>query len=199
MKLLLFPLLLILITLFIPTATATHSNSTTITFDKNSYEFGDDMLLTVQLTQPWESDAGSNTSIAIGTVNVLEGSYIRTYDFNHTTGIALINHTLNYMELDHTKPMRLNAHFITMHENAPNIYSPIFHTSPNTYNVTLNSDHQSIVLDYTRNRDYILTYLSDIDSLINSLMDQIIQLNNTIISQQTNIDYLNNTITTHHP
>lgn len=200
MKLLIISLILVLVvSLSIPTVLATHPDVMTITFDKESYDFGDEVIVNAQLIPPFDSPA-KPINIAIITTNTgwLLNPNLTGVSFDEITGNILLDpFFINYTKLDHTQPMTFQGRIVTYTESITPGYPLAFestHHYGQIYNMTLQSDFESNVMDYTQNREYLkssidnlLSSLSNTISLINSLNNQIIQLNNTVIFLQSQI------------
>lgn len=194
-------LLILSVGLISNSAFADHPNSVNLTFDKESYDFGDTIFITAQAISPWESTEGRDTRISVNFKNLDNGV---TYNYhvystiNDETGIAhleflIISENFKTGTITTTASIRI-AELIDWPTGGKRVMSSS-HPDPQIYNLNLNTDLISGTIQNLKNVKALDATTKDNTTNINSQKLDFDNFKKTFDEMNGLLIALNNTVT----
>jgi len=175
-----------------------HPDPVELTFNQEEYEFGDTMIITGTLPEPWEDIENCETKAAIDP-DIFPNESTTNIDEN---GQFSFTYYLNSSEL-HLRPFSAYSIFTTHYESdlRPGYCIDIRHETIKYFNSTLNSDHYSTLLQHMKDIPIVnSTAQSNLEAMntmhddMNLMHDEMNLMHDDMTFLDTKITSLNNTI-----
>ncbi len=177
-----------------------HPDPIKLTFNQESYEYGDTIIITAQLKAPFESVSSSpGTNLNIEFSNNGFPVLGKTVIVNSTTGIAIIEIPLVEPNGFKIGEITVRSSFITYYVYKYNPNAMLGHTSFDTYTFLINSDADTTLLSHMKTLKSLNStvttdhkQMSFIQSSLKHFDDALITMSGIFHIERLDIDKLQN-------